>query len=93
MVASGAGKCTFLSLLDLSAAFDTVYPYFRVDTLRDQMGISGTKVASSLESLCTHVCPGLRSLGVMFDQTMLLCYHIKTMTCSCSFHLKNIAKI
>ncbi|MDG2555462.1 hypothetical protein P7M41_26055, partial [Vibrio parahaemolyticus] len=52
-----------------------------------------SKVARCLGSLSANVRPKLRNLGVTFDQAMLFDDHIKTVTHSCFFHLKNISKL
>ena len=51
------------------------------------------KVAKSIGSLSSAVRSNLRNLGVIFDQAMHFDQHIKSLTRTCFFHLRNIAKL
>ena len=44
-------------------------------------------------SLTKNVSSNIRNLGVKFDQAMNLDSHIKSVTSTCFFHLRNIAKL
>ena len=52
-----------------------------------------SRVAGSIGSLKNNVSPNLRNLGVNFDQAMHLDTHVKSVTRTCFFHLRNIAKL
>ena len=54
---------------------------------------TATKVASFMGSLKENIRPHLRNLGVIFDQSMHLDNHVKSLTRTCFFHLRNIAKL
>ena len=51
------------------------------------------KVANHMGSLKGNLRSDIRNLGVNFDQTMHLDNHVKSLTHSCFFHLRNIAKL
>lgn len=51
------------------------------------------KVADALGPLKDYVRPSIRNLGVIFDQSLHFDTHIKTVTRTCFFHLRNIAKL
>ena len=51
------------------------------------------KVASFMGPLKDNIHPHLRNLGVIFDQSMHLENHVKSLTRTCFFHLRNIAKL
>ena len=56
-----SGKCVFLVLLDLSAAFDTVTHDVMLDRLKSRFGITGDAqrwIASYLEERSQSVCIG-----------------------------------
>ena len=46
---------------------------------------TATKVATFMGSLKDNIRPHLRNLGVIFDQTMQLDNHVKSLTRTCSF--------
>jgi len=50
-------------------------------------------VAKSIGSLSSAVRSNLRNLGVTFDQAMHFDQHVKSLTRTCFFHLRNIAKL
>ena len=50
-------------------------------------------VMESIGPLRQNVRPNLRNLGVNFNQTMNLDTHISSVTRTCFFHLRNIAKL
>ena len=52
-----------------------------------------TKVADCLGSLKSNVRPNLRNLGVIFDKSMHFDSHVKSVTRTCFYHLRNIAKL
>ena len=52
-----------------------------------------TRVATHLGALKDNVRPHLRNPGGVFDQSMLLDKHVKSLTRTCFFHLRNIAKL
>lgn len=52
-----------------------------------------SKVNNSLGSLSFNFCSNLRNLGVIFDQSMLLDKHIRSLSRTCFFHLRKIAKL
>ena len=52
-----------------------------------------SKVAQCIGSLSSAVQSSLRNLGVIFDQAMYFDHHIKSLTRTCFFHLRNIAKL
>lgn len=52
-----------------------------------------SRVANHMGSLTGNIRPFLRNLGVFFDQSMHLDKHVKSLTRSCFFHLRNIAKL
>lgn len=51
------------------------------------------KVSRCLGTLNSNIHPSIRNLGVIFDQNMYFDKHIQTLTRTCFFHLKNIAKL
>lgn len=51
------------------------------------------RVADHMGSLKRNVRSDIRNLGVNFDQSMHLDKHVKSLTRSCFFHLRNIAKL
>ena len=51
------------------------------------------RVKEGMGSLKNKVSENIRNLGVNFDQAMHLDTHIKSVTRTCFFHLRNIAKI
>ena len=54
---------------------------------------TASKVASFMGSLQANIRPHIRNLGVIFDQSMHLDNHVKSLTRTCFYHLRNIAKL
>ena len=52
-----------------------------------------SKVASHLGSYSSNVKANIKNLGVTFDPSMLLDKHIRLLTHTCFFHLRNLAKL
>lgn len=52
-----------------------------------------TRVVSHLGALKNYVRPHLKNLGVVFDQSLHLDKHVKSLTRTCFYHLRNIAKL
>ena len=63
------------------------------EVLNVAVGSIAADVASSIGSLSSNVCSSLKNIGVTFDQAMNLDKHVKSLTRTCFFHLRNIAKI
>ncbi|KAF7650001.1 hypothetical protein LDENG_00132340 [Lucifuga dentata] len=51
------------------------------------------KVLGNLGSLSSFIKPLIRSLRVSFDQALALDAHVRCLTHSCFYHLRNIAKL
>ncbi len=52
-----------------------------------------SKIAQCIGSLSSAIQSSLRNLCVIFDQAMYFDQHIKSLTRTCFFHLRNIAKL
>ena len=68
----GKGNGSFLVLLDLSAAFDTIDHDNLFNILDKYLGIGGTALRLIRSSFCDHT-QGVQIDGIMFDFASLLC--------------------
>uniref|UniRef100_A0A3P9CSH2 Reverse transcriptase domain-containing protein n=1 Tax=Maylandia zebra TaxID=106582 RepID=A0A3P9CSH2_9CICH len=52
-----------------------------------------SKISQVLAPFCSSAKPNIRNLGVIFDSSLGLDSHVKSLSRSCFFHLRNISKL
>lgn len=52
-----------------------------------------SKISQVVAPFCSSAEPNIRNLGIIFDSSLGLDSHVKSLSRSCFFHLRNISKL